>query len=131
MVEVYAILLFIILLHYFSEKGGKTMMKKACALIAVLCLVMFAGISIAAVPGGGDVQFKPANAKPVVFSHDRHVNIKGFKCSACHNHTFQMSKDEDKLDMSKITKGLFCGHCHNGERAFDVKDKANCERCHK
>jgi len=106
-------------------------MKRACVLIVVLCLVLSAGIAVAAVPGGGDMAYKPQNAKPVTFSHDQHVNIKELKCSACHNHTFQMSTGEDKIDMAKITKGLFCGHCHNGERAFDVKEKTNCVRCHK
>ena len=107
------------------------MMTKAFAQIAVFCLVMSAGAAVAAGPGGGDMTFKPKNAKPVVFSHDQHVNVKELKCSACHNHTFQMAKDEDKMDMSKMTKGLFCGHCHNGEKAFDVKNKENCVRCHK
>ncbi len=107
------------------------MMTKTCALIAVVCLVLTAGTAFSAVPGGGDITFKPDKAKPVVFSHDKHVEIRGLKCSACHNHTFQMSTGEDKIDMTKITKGLFCGHCHNGERAFDVKEKTNCVRCHK
>ncbi len=107
------------------------MMTKACALIAVLILVLSASAVIAAGPGGGDMNFTPNNAKPVVFSHEQHVTVKELKCSACHNHTFQMAKGEDKMDMKKMTKGLFCGHCHNGQRAFDVKDKANCERCHK
>ncbi|HXY53678.1 MAG TPA: cytochrome c3 family protein [Nitrospirota bacterium] len=106
-------------------------MKKSVTLIALLCLVLSGGTAVAAVPGGGDLSFTPANAKPVIFSHDLHVNIKDLKCSACHNHTFQMAKDSSKMDMSKINKGQFCGHCHNGEKAFDVKDKANCGRCHK
>ncbi len=42
-----------------------------------------------------------------------------------------MGKDEDKIDMSKMTKSLFCGRCHNGVKSFDVKDKTNCVRCHK
>ncbi len=107
------------------------MRTKTFALTAVFCLVLSAGAAVAVVPGGGDMTFKPQNAKPVVFSHDQHVNAKELKCSACHNHTFQMAKDEDKMDMNKMTKGLFCGHCHNGEKAFDVKNKANCGRCHK
>ncbi len=106
-------------------------MNKAFTLMAALCLVLSGGMAVAAVSGGGDLSFTPKNASPVVFSHDLHVNAKDLKCSACHNHTFQMAKDSDKMDMSKITKGLFCGHCHNGDRAFDVKDKANCGRCHK
>jgi c(7)-type cytochrome triheme protein len=106
------------------------MMKTALTLIAVICLVMSAA-GIAAASGGGDLTFKAENAKTVTFSHDQHVNIKALKCSACHNHTFQMSKGSDKMDMKKINKGQFCGRCHNGVHAFDVNDKASCARCHK
>jgi len=106
-------------------------MKRTFVLIAALYLVLAAGTAFAEVTGGGDLTFKPQNAKPVIFSHTLHVNVKDLKCTACHNHTFLMTKDSAKMDMSKITKGQFCGHCHNGERAFDVKNKANCERCHK
>ncbi len=104
-------------------------MKTAMVLITVFCLVLPAVTAVA--DGGGDLTFKAGNAKSVLFSHNQHVNVKSLKCSACHNHTFQMSKGSDKMDMSKINKGQFCGHCHNGERAFDVKDKANCGKCHK
>ncbi len=107
------------------------MKARICVLVVIFCLFLSTGISLAAGTGGGDLTFKPQNAKPVIFSHEEHVNVKELKCSACHNHTFQMGKDEDKMDMSKMTKGLFCGHCHNGTKAFDVKDKANCQRCHK
>ncbi len=106
-------------------------MKKTGVLALVFCSALFAGVTAAASTGGGDLTWKPQNAKPVTFSHEQHVNVKELKCSACHNHTFQMGKDEDKMDMSKINKGLFCGHCHNGGKAFDVKDPANCIRCHK
>ncbi|HXY55644.1 MAG TPA: cytochrome c3 family protein [Nitrospirota bacterium] len=105
-------------------------MKKAYALVAVLCLVLSVGTALGDV-GGGDLTYNPPNAKPVLFSHAIHVDNKTYKCSACHNHTFQMSKDSYKMDMSKINKGQFCGICHNGERSFDVKDKASCVRCHK
>ena len=105
-------------------------MERACALLAVFCLVLSVGAAFAAV-GGGDVTFNPPNAKQVIFSHEQHVDVKSLKCSACHNHTFQMAKDSQKMDMSKINKGQFCGHCHNGERSFNVKDKASCGKCHK
>ncbi len=104
-------------------------MKTVLMLIAAFCLLLPAGTAVAS--GGGDLTFRAGTAQPVTFSHDQHVNIKSLKCSACHNHTFQMSKGSDKMDMSKINKGQFCGHCHNGERSFDVKDKASCGRCHK
>ncbi len=106
-------------------------MKRAVMVIAVFCLASSAGMAAADV-GGGDLTFKPANAKPVTFSHEQHVTVKELKCSGCHNNSmFHMAKGSDQMDMSKFTKGQFCGHCHDGVRAFDVKDKANCGKCHK
>ena len=81
--------------------------------------------------GGGDKLFKPKGAQPVFFSHEQHVTVRGAKCSACHYHAFQMSEQSYDITMEKLSKGQFCGICHNGERAFDVKDKANCDKCHK
>ena len=81
--------------------------------------------------GGGDLTFSPSGASPVVFSHEQHVKLQGIRCSACHYQIFQMTKGSNKIDMSKITKGSFCGNCHNGQKAFDVKDPKNCVRCHK
>ncbi len=104
-------------------------MKKAVLLVAVFALVV--GTALAATTGGGDRTFKPQGAQPVFFSHERHVNLSGKKCSACHYHTFQMAEESYQMNMEKINKGQFCGICHNGERAFGVKDKANCDKCHK
>lgn len=81
--------------------------------------------------GGGDLTFTPQNASPVIFSHEKHVNDKGLKCTGCHYQIFQMAQGSYKMDMSKLTKGDFCGKCHNGQKAFDVKDQKNCVRCHK
>jgi c(7)-type cytochrome triheme protein len=100
------------------------------ALVYLAASLGTAGTAFAAV-GGGDMSFKPKNAKPVLFSHEKHVDEKKKKCSACHYHAFQMAKGSYKMDMSKMTKGQFCGVCHNGERSFDVKDKASCDKCHK
>lgn len=81
--------------------------------------------------GGGDLTFTPKNAAPVIFSHEKHVNEKGLKCTGCHYQIFQMAQGSYKMDMSKLTKGDFCGKCHNGQKGFDVKDQKNCARCHK
>jgi c(7)-type cytochrome triheme protein len=105
-------------------------MKKAIAVCFLLCIIIPIG-AVADQVGGGDLTFTPKGAKPVVFSHQVHVNAKGVKCSSCHYHMFQMSKDSYKMDMSKITEGGFCGKCHNGQKSFDVHDKANCVKCHK
>jgi c(7)-type cytochrome triheme protein len=81
--------------------------------------------------GGGDLTFAPTNALPVVFSHEKHVVGKGLKCGGCHYQIFQMASGSYKMDMAKITKGDFCGKCHNGQKAFDVKNEKNCIRCHR
>ena len=81
--------------------------------------------------GGGDLTFTPKNAGPVLFSHEKHVSEKGLKCTGCHYQIFQMAQGSYKMDMAKITKGDFCGKCHNGQKSFDVSDKKNCVRCHK
>ena len=81
--------------------------------------------------GGGDVTFSPKNALPVVFSHNKHVTDKGLKCTDCHYQIFQMARGSYEMHMSELTKGGFCGKCHNGLKAFDLKDKTNCTRCHR
>ncbi len=81
--------------------------------------------------GGGNLTFTSKNALPVVFSHEKHVNGKGLKCTDCHYQFFQMAQGSSKMDMEKITKGEFCGRCHNGRISFDVKDPKNCSRCHR
>jgi c(7)-type cytochrome triheme protein len=102
--------------------------------ILVICFVLstvFAFQAGAQSVGGGDLTFKPKGSLPVIFSHEVHVKSKGLKCSGCHYQVFQMSQGSYKMEMSKITKGDFCGKCHNGEKSFDVKDAKNCTRCHK
>jgi c(7)-type cytochrome triheme protein len=81
--------------------------------------------------GGGDLSFNPKGASSVIFSHEVHVKSKGLKCTGCHYQVFQMTKGSYKMDMSKLTKGDFCGKCHNGQKSFDVKETGNCQKCHK
>lgn len=105
-------------------------MYKIYLLVIVLLLTSSTGAAVAST-GGGDKLFKPKGAKPVFFSHEQHVTVRGTKCSACHYHAFQMSRETYEITMEKLNKGELCGICHNGERSFDVKDKANCGKCHK
>jgi len=104
---------------------------KTVLIITVFVIYMFIPIrSFAWTVGGGDVTFSPQNASSVIFSHEKHVDVKGKKCSRCHNSIFQMEKGSTKMDMTEITKGNFCGTCHDGQKAFDVKNQKNCVRCH-
>ncbi len=42
-----------------------------------------------------------------------------------------MKKGGDVLTMKDMEAGKNCGACHNGTKAFSVKDPANCAKCHK
>lgn len=100
--------------------------------INMVMICLFVTMSVAAhAIGGGELTYTPGNALPVVFSHELHVNIKGFQCTRCHYDIFQMVRGAYKMDMSSLAKGEFCGRCHNGGDAFNVTDKNNCTRCHR
>ncbi len=107
------------------------MTRKTVTIVFLLfCMFPFEA-SAQLLVGGGNVRYEPKGAKPVLFHHERHVNANGRKCSACHFGIFQMEKGSNRMNMSKITKGQFCGTCHNGRKAFDVDDRKHCVNCHK
>ncbi len=98
------------------------------SLVVSLLLPTFAFAKI----GGGDVEYRPKGAGRVLFQHEHHVSLKGMKCNNCHYKPFAMSTSASyKMDMRTLTKGQFCGLCHDGNNAFDLKPTANCKRCHK
>jgi len=105
-------------------------MKKT-VLVCLFIVIAAPMIAFGQGVGGGDLTFSPKGASKVVFAHELHVTVKGLKCSGCHYHVFQMTKGSYKMDMNKLTKGDFCGKCHNGQKSFDVKDTKNCVKCHK
>ena len=76
------------------------------------------------------IRFEPKGAAPVLFNHEKHVAANGRTCSGCHFGVFQMEKGSNRMNMSKITKGHFCGTCHNGKdrlrrgRPVAVRDDA-------
>jgi len=101
------------------------------AAILLTGFVMLAPAAALAKVGGGDITYTPKGAGKVIFKHELHVSSKGQKCSNCHYKTFQMTGgDAYKMDMATLTKGLFCGSCHDGIRSFDLKLAENCKRCH-
>ncbi|VAW33196.1 hypothetical protein MNBD_DELTA03-609 [hydrothermal vent metagenome] len=69
-----------------------------------------------------------------VFSHRKHLLREHLKCTECHPRIFIMNAAREKkkkgFTMANMRKGLYCGHCHNGKRAFSVADLAMCKRCH-
>ncbi|MBT5549204.1 MAG: hypothetical protein HOJ79_01870 [Nitrospina sp.] len=99
------------------------------ALVVALSLPVSA---ISAEKHGGDIWFKDTKKfAPAIFSHDKHSQA-GNQCTDCHDSLFQKesgSSDLNKaLSMRSMTRGKFCGACHDGKKAFSVK--RSCKKCH-
>jgi c(7)-type cytochrome triheme protein len=79
-----------------------------------------------------DVEFKGGDAGKVVFSHETHTEKNKLKCNDCHTKLFPMKKSaEGTYTMAAMNEGKNCGSCHDGKKAFSVKDADKCGNCHK
>ncbi len=107
-------------------KGGEEM-KKTVLILTVIVALAFVG-SAFAVPKGKTVEFESSAGK-VVFDGGKHAD-KGLKCNDCHTKIFPMKKG-GKYTMKEMDEGKACGACHDGTKAFSVKDKEGCGKCHK
>ncbi|MGC1455983.1 MAG: cytochrome c3 family protein [Nitrospirota bacterium] len=106
-------------------------MKKLLVLALVVIVSLAMAVAAFAVPAGKTVEFDGKGAGKVVFDGKIHAD-KGLKCADCHQSgLFKMKKGGDVLTMKAMDEGKNCGACHNGTKAFDVKDKASCAKCHK
>lgn len=67
---------------------------------------------------------------PVEFSHYSHFEILDSKnCPTCHNGIFNIeTKKNPDFTMAQMEQGKSCGACHDGKKAFSVKD--DCGTCH-
>lgn len=101
-------------------------MKK---LLFGILVVLFLASLVSAKIGGGDITFEIKAAGNVIFSHDKHVESAGLKCTDCHDSLYITKEKRKSVKMAQMQKGKSCGLCHNGKKAFDVK--ANCNNCHK
>jgi len=104
-------------------------MKKTVLAVVVLVIVAFVGSALA-VPPGKDIEYGGGDAGKVVFDGKTHAD-KGLKCNDCHTKIFQMKKGTAKITMADLNAGKSCGECHNGTKAFNSNDAANCAKCHK
>jgi len=67
-----------------------------------------------------------AGVSPVVFPHWFH-RIR-YNCKTCHTDlNIKLSAGSNKIKMSDIMDGQYCGACHDGETAWGIE---NCELCH-
>lgn len=96
-----------------------------------VALALLLGISfVYADTDGGDIIYPLKKVGNVTFSHESHVKGEGISCDACHPKIFPMSKNNGKnFTMDQMKKKQACGACHEGKKAFDVRE--NCSVCHK
>jgi c(7)-type cytochrome triheme protein len=103
-------------------------MKKLIALALMAAVTFVLAGSVFAVGPGKTVEFDGKGAGKVVFDGGVH---KAAKCAECHPALFKMKKGSTMMTMKDMEAGKACGACHNGTKAFGVKDAATCAKCHK
>ncbi len=62
---------------------------------------------------------------PAKFDHAFHS--KTFRCQECHVKVFEMKAGAATILMKDIEDGMYCGVCHNGQKAFSSSE---CNICH-
>jgi c(7)-type cytochrome triheme protein len=106
-------------------------MRKVLVIVLVAVVTFVMAVSAFAVPAGKTVEFDGKGAGKVVFDGKNHAD-KGAKCADCHQSgLFKMKKGGEVLTMKDMEAGKNCGACHNGTKAFGVKDASTCAKCHK
>jgi c(7)-type cytochrome triheme protein len=66
----------------------------------------------------------------VVFSHQTHVAAAENRCTGCHPQPFRMLTRGPSPTHAGMNAGRSCGACHDGKRAFGVRDASGCRTCH-
>lgn len=100
---------------------------KKCIVTALAFLAAFVlAVPTFAVAPGKTVEYLKGGK--VVFDGNTHAKTK---CNACHPAIFKMKKGAAEMTMKDMEAGKFCGACHDGTKAFSVKDTAKCGECHK
>jgi c(7)-type cytochrome triheme protein len=101
-------------------------MKKIFVLALAVVVMLAMAATVFAVPAGKTIEYDGKGAGKVVFDGKAHAAVK---CAECHQSgLFKMKKGADVMTMKDMEAGKFCGSCHNGAKAFAVKD---CAKCHK
>ena len=103
-------------------------MKKLITALSLI-LTVVAGSSALAVGPGKTLEFTGSPMGTVIFDGTVHKNA-GLNCSDCHNPEVfpKMKQGTVKITMNDLYAGKYCGRCHDGKKAFTIKD--NCTRCH-
>jgi c(7)-type cytochrome triheme protein len=100
-------------------------MKKLLIVALSAAVVLLLAVSAFAVGPGKKVEFEGKGGGKVVFEGAKHSSAK---CAECHPGLFKMKKGANTMIMKDMEAGKSCGACHNGTKAFAVKE---CAKCHK
>lgn len=101
-------------------------MRKMFLVVIASVAVFVLATSAFAVGPGKTVVFEKGGK--VIFDGKTHSSAK---CNECHPAYFKMKKGADVMTMKDMEAGKYCGVCHDGTKAFGVKDAAACAKCHK
>lgn len=104
------------------------MRKLLFLVLPVAFIFVMAGLTMAVGPAK-KVEYDNKAAGKVVMDGKAHAD-KGLKCAACHPKLYKMKAPFDKITMADLNAGKSCAiaDCHDGKKAFGVKD---CAKCHK
>jgi len=81
-----------------------------------------------AIPPGTTYEFTKSPMGKVIFDGNTHP-MKGIMCDGCHPAIFQQKKGTAQIKFADHEAGQkFCFACHNGKKAWGIKD--NCNKCH-
>jgi len=103
-------------------------MKKIVMTISLMMGFMVSGNAFA-VGTGKTLEFTGSPEGLVLFDGTTHKSA-GLVCADCHNPEVfpKMKQGTVKITMKDLYAGKYCGRCHDGKKAFLIKD--NCTRCH-
>lgn len=103
---------------------------RALSIAVAVALLLFAAASSVRGAGPGPVVFPEHTVPCVTFSHEAHLKVEGMTCKECHTKIFPMKQGTVKITMLAMSKGEFCGACHDGKKAFMATSFEDCQKCH-
>jgi c(7)-type cytochrome triheme protein len=66
----------------------------------------------------------------VVFDHVTHVEFAANRCTGCHPKPFPLLRRGPFPTHALMMAGGSCGICHDGRKAFGIRDSLQCRTCH-
>lgn len=103
---------------------------RGLSIAVAVALLLFAAASSVRGAGPGPITFPEHTVASVTFSHEAHLKVEGMACKECHPKVFPMKQGTVKITMLAMSKGEFCGACHDGKRAFLATSFESCQTCH-